>query len=186
MTFKYSKNKELYLLKHVSDIVTPEVFGVYKKAVTSGTEPSAVIRSRVSKIEQEWLLVEQDFYRALGKFYNINISRPKVTCYLVRFAKFIYYYRTDNPWFSAPLFGSSEERHRVIMHELCHFFQPDKLPRSIKEAIPVILNDSATFNMYSPDHGHKDVDEQYWRKIIWNIYKNGGDYNDLMKIYNKN
>ncbi len=66
--------------------------------------------------------------------------------------------------FTASLFGNPAERNRIIMHELCHYFQPIELPKDIKEAIPVILNDHKEFQMFSVDRGSISEEEQKWRK----------------------
>ncbi|MDR0860966.1 MAG: hypothetical protein LBO09_08635 [Candidatus Peribacteria bacterium] len=73
------------------------------------------------------------------------------------------------------------------MHELIHYFQPNLLPQSIKEAIPCILNASTTFMNYWSDNGHQEVEEQNWRKIIWELYKvKKGKFSDLTKLTDEN
>jgi len=82
----------------------------------------------------------------------------------------------------APLYGSPTDRNRVIMHELCHFFTPKGVEKSLKEALPVILNDNETFRMYSVDRGNiKDSEEMRLRPLILNMFKEGKTYFEIVK-----
>jgi hypothetical protein len=146
------------------------------------TENNGFIIDQINYINGKWGEVEDNFLIELGKFYKKELESPKLKCYLIRLDTFPYDYTLGNEsWFSAPLFGNPAERNRVIMHELCHYFQPTELPKHIKESLPVILNDHDIFKMYSNDKGHQDdAEEQKWRKIVWSIYKNGGNFDDLL------
>ena len=147
---------------------------------------SEFIKSLIAHIQSEWEKVSENFYERLGAFYGITIQEPNITCYLTRLTIFPYYYNKEkeSEWFAAPLFGNPAERIHVVMHELCHYFQPIELPRDIKEAIPVILNDNDTFKMYAVDRGHGTAEENKWREIIWDIYKKGGTFADVLNIVN--
>lgn len=141
--------------------------------------------NHIKFVGSEWKKVQPKFLSALGDFYEKDLVAPDLICYLTRLDIFPYKYSADGDednWFCAPMFGNPAERNRVIMHELCHYFQPVQLADEIKEAIPVILNDHEKFGMYSFDRGHQDESEQKWRKIIWDLYKNGGKFSDLLKL----
>jgi len=191
ITFIYSKEIERkifeeYVLpkksKEVSDLILSEIEQVQI------SDENEYISSLIIHINSEWKKVETNFYEKLGKFYGVNISEPEITCYFTRLDIFPYHYtssgeiNTGEQWFSAPLFGNPAERIRVIMHELCHYFQPVELPRDIKEAIPVILNDHDEFKMYGIDKGHGTDEEKKWREIIWDIYKKGDSFQDILKL----
>jgi len=192
MIFKFSQKIEKdILLITVKKRRNPFVFEAYKKEIESIplSEDDDYISKQVKLIEENWNSVARDYYLKLGDFFGINISEPDIICYLTRFDVFPFKYKkntiSNDIWFSAPLFGNPAERNRVIMHELCHFFQPVDLPESIKEAIPVILNDHENFKMYGIDRGHQDEDEQKWRKIIWDLYLKGGKFSDLLNLVKK-
>ncbi len=138
------------------------------------------IKDQIKYIENQWLEVQSDFLEALGDFYEKDLFEPNLTCYLIRLD--IFPYDFNKGWFTAPFFITPAERNRVIMHELCHYYQPEDLPREIKEAIPVILNDHEKFRMFGYDRGHKDEKEQEWRKKIWNLHQKGGKFSDLLKL----
>ena len=165
--------------KAVFDLIKKEIEGV---PIDIG---NSFLKLQIKKVEYDWNKVKDNFYKKLGDFYQVNISDPNIFCYLTRLDIFPYNYSGDKKWFSAPMFGNPAERLRAIMHELCHYFQPVKLSDDIKEAIPVILNDHDNFMMYGLDKGHKSEEEQKWRKIIWDLYKNGKRFNDLLDIVNK-
>ncbi len=143
------------------------------------------IKEHIDFISRQWIKAQPKFLKALGDFYEKELPEPDLICYLTRLDIFPYQYEPEKDgdhWFSAPLFSNPTERNRVIMHELCHYYQPQPLPREIKEAIPEILNDHDTFGMYSFDRGHKDENEQRWRKVIRELYKDGGKFSDLLKL----
>lgn len=131
-----------------------------------------------------WRESATKFLRALGDFYEQELSEPDMYCYLIRTDPYPYNFKQGtNSWLAAPLFAPPAVRNGVVMHELCHYFQPQPLPPSIKEAIPVILNDHQTFGMYNYDSGHPDPEEQKWRKLIWDLYRQGGKFSDLLKQF---
>jgi len=182
MKFIYNRKFELDLLDKIGKEYSPVVFKLLKTELVQIKISQQTIKQQIVFIEKEWKKIETNFYKQLGRFYDKKLFSPDLTCYLIRYSKFPYKYNGDHKWFCAPLFGSPAERNRVIMHELCHYFQPTKLPESVKEAIPVILNDHDVFQMYSIDRGHNDKEEQVWRKKIWRIYKKGGSFNQILKI----
>jgi len=185
ITFKYDKKIEQTVFDdYVKPKKSPEVASLIFLEINEVeilSERDVIISKLVSHIENGWQKVANNFYNKLGKFYGLDISEPDLTCYLIRLDIFPYSYLTNKEkWFAAPLFGNPADRIRVIMHELCHFFQPLDLPRDIKEAIPVILNDHEAFQMYSFDRGHGTEEEKKWRKIIWDIYQSGGGFQDII------
>lgn len=190
ITFKYDKDIELEVFdKYIKTKKSPEVADLILSEIDKvdiSLERNSFIAKLISHIESDWRKVADNFYVKLGKFYGLDISEPDITCYLIRLDTFPYHYMTKGEkWFAAPLFGNPADRIRVIMHELCHFFQPVELPRDIKEAIPVILNDHQSFQMYSFDRGHDSEEERKWRKIIWEIYQKGGVFKDVLTVYDK-
>jgi len=139
------------------------------------------IKKQIEIIKENWENIQENFLNELGKFYEKELEKPEITCVLVRAFSFPYNYTGEEKWFAAPLFGSPAEINRVIMHELCHYYQPKELPRPIKEAIPVILNDDV-FGPITKDKGHMDEEEQKWRKKIWDLYKEDGKFSDILKL----
>jgi hypothetical protein len=162
--------------KEISDLAEKELNNVLI------SQEDVLIQNQLKYIEDSWNEVKDNFYDKLGKFYNSKIEDPDLICYLTRLSVFPYKYKGDNQHFTASLFGNPAERNRIIMHELCHYFQPIELPKDIKEAVPVILNDHKEFQMFSVDKGSDSEEEQKWRKIIWDIYKKGGTIEDLKSI----
>lgn len=142
------------------------------------------IKDQLDFIKNEWLKVQDNFLKQLSDFYEKELSEPKLDCCLTRLDIFPYDYSSKDGanWFSAPLFGNPAERNRIIMHELVHYYQPQELPREIKEAIPTILNDHEKFGMYAFDRGHNEEKEQEWRIKIWELYQNKGKFSDLLKL----
>ena len=182
MKFIYSRKFESDLLGWTGKEYSPAVLELIKREFIQIKISQQTMKQYVLFAEKEWKKVENNFYKQLGKFYNQKLSSPDLTCYLIRLSKYPYYYKDGSQWFCAPLFRNSAERNRVIMHELCHYFQPEELPGPIKEAIPVILNDHEVFQMHSIERGHNNKEEQQWRKKIWKIYKKGGGFNQILKM----
>ncbi|MCG3195723.1 MAG: hypothetical protein GHCLOJNM_00190 [bacterium] len=146
---------------------------------------SRFMLSQVSFIERSWRNVSDHFYETLGQFYGVSLIEPDLTCYLVRTDIYPYDYKdTVSPWFTAPLFTNHLHRNAKIRHELCHYYQPDSLPRVVKEALPAILNDDS-FEQYWPDRGNQDEEEQNWRNIILDLYKHGKKFSDLLNMLPK-
>jgi len=169
-------------------LITSPIAEVWEKEISAVKVDSSnsFIVNQIKRISQVWGEVESNFLKKLSSFYGQElILPPDLTCYLVRFDKYPYQYRTGPKWFCAPLFGNPAERNRVIMHELCHFFMPFESPRPFKEAVPVILNDHENFLMFGFDRGHPDPEEQDWRKKIWDHYKTGGKLTDLQRLLEK-
>jgi hypothetical protein len=170
-----------YILPKKSSVVSQMI----KEEISEVLLPrgNKFINDQIKFISKKWSETENKFLTELGKFYSKKLESPKLKCYLTRLDTFPYNYKSDNRehWFTAPLFRNPIERNRVIMHELCHYFQPTDLPRPIKEAIPVILNDHERFGMYGEERGNQEPEEQKWRKIIWDIYKSGGNFNTLLE-----
>ncbi|MCK4386947.1 MAG: hypothetical protein KAV41_02610 [Candidatus Pacebacteria bacterium] len=180
--FNYSEKVEREIFEDFVKKKRPkEIYEMVEKELdeTPISKDDNLIRNQLDYIKNNWKKVEDNFYNKLGVFYNSKIKAPNLTCYLTRLSIFPYKYEGENQHFTAPLFGSPAERNRIIMHELCHYFQPFELPKDIKEAVPVILNDHKKFQMFSMDKGGNSEKEQKWRKIIWDIYKKGGTIDDL-------
>jgi hypothetical protein len=190
ITFKFDPKIEKDIFnEYVKPKKSKPVVEAIEKEITTvifDINRDAFLTELTKYIKVQWEEVAPHFYKRLGEFYGIEISEPDITCYLTRLDIFPYNYdkASSEKWFSAPMFGNPVERIRVIMHELCHFFQPQELPRDIKEAIPVILNDHERFHMYSMDKGHNSEGEQKWRKIIWDLYSSGKNFKDLLKLIN--
>ncbi|HEY4476861.1 MAG TPA: hypothetical protein VJB69_02695 [Candidatus Paceibacterota bacterium] len=185
--FTYDRSKEVEIFDaYIRPNKSPEVLSLIQAEINGVLVDinERFVTSHIKNIENEWKKVERNFYDKLGSFYEIEIAEPTLTCFFTRLDIFPYNYSPDNQkrWFSAPLFGNNPaERIRVIMHELCHYFQPEELPRNIKEAIPVILNDHRGFQMWSNDKGHLVPEEQTWRKIIWDIYSAGKTFSEVLE-----
>lgn len=185
MKFVYDREKELKIFHEIKETKFQEPSrSMIEEELNKISMPSdsPFLKSLVEHIENNWVEVEENFLAQLGKFYGRKLEKPKLTCYLVRFGVYPYNFEDkEGGWFCAPLFTSPAERNRTIMHEFCHYFQPVELPRDIKEAIPVILNDHETFKMYGFDRGHKSPEEQRWREKIWGLYKAGKNFSDLLR-----
>jgi len=178
--FKYNKEKELYIFNRFKDDLPDPSASMMLEELEEVDVSKETSTSVIRKAEKDWLEVRESFLCALGDFYQEKLESPELDCWLGRFYKFPYYYEGEAPWFAAPLFSSPARRNNVIMHELCHFYQPMELDRAIKEAIPEILNDHHRFKMYWHDTGHDDEDEQRWRKIIWKGYKEGKSLQEIL------
>jgi len=172
MNFKYDREKELEIFKLHQHKFKKLLGRVLEEELNEIVLPN--LDPLVSKIARDWAKVEDNFLKQLGKFYDRKLEKLDLTAYLVRFG--LCPYNFDEGWFAVPFFVHPTERNAVAMHELCHFYQPIKLKRGIKEAIPVILNDHKTFQMFSFDRGHKEPKEQEWRKKIWELYKEGKNF----------
>lgn len=184
MNFQYDKEKENWIFEeYVRTKKSSQFVELFKKELTHCPDPAdPFITKTVDLIRENWQEVADNFYEKLGVFFEQKLKEPNLTCFLVRTEIYPYDYQAERMWFAAPLFGNPLERNRVIMHELCHYFQPLELARDIKEAIPVILNDHKTFQMYAFDKGHQDnPNEQKWRKIIWETYQKDGKLSDVLK-----
>ncbi len=181
MKFVYDRKFELCILNKLEKDYNPKIFRMFKRELNQVKISKQTANQQIKFVKQEWKKVEDNFYKQLGNFYNKKLSKPEIACYLSRLPKYPYDFKGKHEWFCAPFFVNPAERNKVIMHELCHYFQPIKLPRPIKEAIPVILNDHEVFQMYSIDRGHNDKEEQAWRKKIWKIYKKGEDFEEVLK-----
>ncbi len=148
------------------------------------------VKKTINMAQSDWDAVEDDFIKALSSFYNNKeLAAPdKVEAKLVRYTPYNYHfdYRSKSGWFASPLVASSARRNFYAMHELVHFYQPLPLPRPVKEAIPVILNDSTTFPTQMTHVGHKgDKEEQKWRKIIFENYMQGKNLGEILDKYYK-
>ena len=168
--------------EHSKKRKSPEVISLMEKELAiEFSESDKVVSDYIDLARTVWQESADKFLTALGNFYERELAEPDIYCYLIRVTNCPYNFEqgTDS-WFAAPLFAPPVVRNGVVMHELCHYFQPQPLPRSIKEAIPVILNDHHTFGMYNYDGGHSDPEEQKWRQIIWDIYQQGGKFSDLL------
>jgi hypothetical protein len=184
--FKYDKKIEdvAFESQKKNNKASEDFFNLCKDSaerVRVDTENS-FIKNQIQVIKENWDNIQDNFLNRLGIFYEKKLNPPDITCALVRAFSFPYNYVGKDKWFAAPLFGSPAEINRVIMHELCHYYQPRELPRDIKEAIPVILNDYASFGPITRDKGHDSEEEQKWRKIIGDLYKEGKKFSDLLKL----
>ncbi|MFH1402470.1 MAG: hypothetical protein ABIG87_02480 [Patescibacteria group bacterium] len=186
--FDYNKEIEREIFEDFVKKNRPrEIYEMVEKELNSVpiSKDDILIQNQLKYIKTAWEEVEQNFYAKLGAFYNSKIEAPNLICYLTRLSIFPYQYKGECQHFTAPLFGSPAERNRIIMHELCHYFQPIELPKDVKEAIPVILNDHKEFQMFSVDKGSKSEEEQKWRKIVWDIYTAGGNIYAVKKLLGK-
>ncbi len=189
LIFKYDSEKEKMILDIQKEKNrSPETFHMFEGLINDAPieEGNEFIKKHIEVIKKNWRETKNSFLNNLGKFYEKNLTEPEITCYLTRTAIYPYNYKNDNgkeQWFAAPMFYNPAERNRVIMHELCHYFQPTETPGYFKEAIPVILNDKKVFGSISPDKGHlSDEEEQKWRKIIWDMYSDGKKYGDIVTL----
>ena len=146
--------------------------------------PDDKIESLKKRMAKDWQPAEEIFLEKLGEFYEKKLVMPDIVGYMTRSYIWPYDFDDDPPWFAVPINTTPIRRNKTIRHELVHYFQPVKLSPSIKEAIPVILNDPA-FQMQTSDDGHDDPVEQQWRKKIWKIYKAGSKFSDVIKRVKK-
>jgi|GEM_PF-1985944 len=186
LNFKYDKEIEdkAFEAQKRNSKASEEFFNLCKDSaekVKIDTE-NPFIKKQIQVIRENWENIQDNFLEKLGNFYEKKLEYPNITCGLVRAFSFPYNYITEDKWFAAPLFGSPGEINRVIMHELCHYYQPQELPRPIKEAIPIILNDRTSFGPITKDRGRSEEEEQKWRKIIWDLYKEENTFSDLLKL----
>jgi hypothetical protein len=192
INFTYNRKRELeifdvFVKPNKSPEATAVILGELNNVhITENDLNGTFFQELFANIKKDWESIEENFYEKIGVFYGLDISSPPIlTCYLTRLNKHPYNYESKDKWFAAPMFASPIERRKTIMHELVHYFQPVELPRDIKEAMPCILNDSKNFLMYGVDNGHGTDEENKWRKIIWDIYTKGGNFKDVMDVYNK-
>lgn len=183
LKFIYNKKEELKIWDGMKKAIGEPMRSITEEDLKAVNISPATTEVMIDKIARDWFAIEPNFLTQLGKFYDRKLKQPEnLTAFLVRFHRFPYWYKGEQRWFAVPLFTSQLERTRVIMHELCHFYQPLDLPEPIKEAIPVILNDHDVFKMYHEERGHTDPEEQKWRKIIWEAYKEGKTIWDIVGI----
>lgn len=186
MIFKYDPEKELDIFNRMAK---DGKFGPEKTTLLWAKEFGQVkfenncsfLSAHISLCEENWKEVETNFLSNMSKFFEKDCVIPdEMTCYLVRYTTFPY--SINYNWFNAPLFGNPSERNRVIMHELCHFFTPEGIGRSLKEALPVILNDYEGFNMFAADRGHlTDIEEMRLRPLILEQFNTGKTYSQILK-----
>jgi len=184
MKIKYDREKELYIFDQIKDKfynLTDRTLWSEELREVEISERSKFIKTLNMKVYDDWYYSKETFLKELGKFYDRELEEAdNLTCYLVRFTKAPYYYKSENPWFCAPLLAPPMERLRVMLHELCHYYQPLELKREIKEAIPVIINHNNFHMNTTKDVGHRNSkEEQEWRKIIWDLYEDGKTIWDL-------
>ena len=181
--FTYNPRIEQYVFQtYTKARKRPEVVTLIERELDIEiNESDKVVSDYIDLARAVWQASADKFLTALGNFYERELAEPDMYCYLIRVTNYPYNFEqgTDS-WFAAPLFAPPAVRNGVVMHELCHYFQPQPLPYSIKEAVPVILNDHHTFGMYNYDGGHSDPEEQKWRKIIWELHQQGGKFSDLL------
>lgn len=186
ITFKYSKNKEEKILDIQKEKARyPESIPLIERFIRDVpiTESDPFIQKHIKTIGSIWQEMSVHILSGLGDFFEKSLKEPDLACYLTRTTIFPYDYKSVEKWFSAPLFGNPLEIKRVIAHEVCHYLQPTELPGPIKEAIPIILNDRETFGVMNTDRGHlDDEEEQKWRRIIWDLRKEGKKYSDLLEL----
>lgn len=184
MIFKYDEEKEVDIFNRMAadGRFNPQTKTLWEKEFSKVKfEDGCDFLSNQTKLcEENWKDVEQNFLLQMSKFFEKKCEIPaEMTCYLVRYTTFPY--SIENGWFMAPLYGSPTDRNRVIMHELCHFFTPQGVEKSMKEALPVILNDNETFKMYAVDRGNsKDPEEMRLRPLILEMFKTGKTYSEVV------
>lgn len=184
MLFKYDKDKELDIFERMAGDgrFNPETAKMWQKefAEVSFEDNCTFLAKQVQICEENWKGIEVNFLEQVSKFFEKKCEIPEeMTCYLVRYTTFPY--SIEYGWFMAPLYGSPTDRNRVIMHELIHFFTPQGIEKSLKEAFPVILNDNESFKTYVVDRGNtKDEEEMRLRQIILDGFKTGKTYREIL------
>lgn len=184
MILKYDKNKEIEVFtKMANDRRFNENTSVlWKKEFekVSFENNCEFLKKQVDLCMENWKENEDNFLTQMSRFFEKKCEIPdEMICYLVRYTTFPY--SIEHGWFMAPLYGSPSDRNRIIMHELCHFFTPEGVEKSLKEALPVILNDNETFKMYAVDRGNsKDSEEMRMRPLILEMFKQGKNYSEIV------
>lgn len=190
---KQLKNQKIEIIKRYSQIpINPQ---------------DPFISGLIDFIKHQRSLVEQNYYNKIWDFFEIKIDKiPDITCYLTRASRCPYNYNhptaiedikeTDKKyfekrkksdleeWFACSMFRWYFNPIYVMMHELTHYFQPEPLPRDIKEAITIILNSNTTFQQYYnvPVWNGRTEWEGKRQKIIWDLYRKGWKFSDLKKL----
>ena len=184
MRFTYDKEKEIEIF---SRMVADGRFNLQTAKLwerefsqVSFEDSCEFLEKQIKICEENWQEVEENFLAQVSRFFEKKCEIPKeLTCYLVRYTTFPY--NIEHGWFMAPLYGSPTDRNRIIMHELCHLFTPAGIERSLKEALPVILNDNETFKMFAVDRGNtKDEEEMRLRPLILELFKQGKTYSEII------
>lgn len=152
------------------------------------SKPAAgdTITEAVEKLTKSWEPKEEKFIKQLNWFYDCNFNLDGWTACLSRFP--IYPYWTFEKWFAVP-FNSVEKQLKTVGHELFHqpfhlywqekckeIFKKNLVVRSLKEALPELLNTSEFRLSNIPDEGHPEPGEQFIRHLIRKYYKAHGPF----------
>lgn len=149
----------------------------------------------VKKLAKAWEPKEEEFINQLNWFYDCDFNLRGWTAHLIRFP--ICPYWTEEKWFGVH-FTSVETQLKIIGHELFHqpfhlfwqekceeIFKDVKNPkgagrnlvvRSLKEALPELLNTPEFKLSDAKDEGHPEPGEQFVRHLICNYYKAYGPF----------
>ena len=174
--------------------VTVEKLGLRVSDLTAPVEEITASEA-IEKLICEWGTKERSFVNQLSRFYSCNFDLAGWTAYLSRFP--IYPYWTSEKWFTVP-FGSIDKQLKTIGHELFHqpfhlywqkkcegVFKEVKNPRdakenlvvrSLKEALPELLNTPEFKISDVVDDGHPEPCEQLLRYAIRKHYANYGPF----------
>lgn len=185
MQFKYDKDKEIDVFERMAGDgrFNPETARLWTKefAEVSFEKDCVFLEKQVKLCEDNWKEIESNFLEQMSRFFGRKCEiSEEMTCYLVRYTTFPY--SIEHGWFMAPLYGSPTDRNRIIMHELIHLFTPQGIEKSLKEAVPVILNDNETFKTYAVDRGNtKDEEEMRLRPLILEMFREGRTYAEIIE-----
>ncbi len=141
------------------------------------------VTTAVDKLTKAWEPKEENFIKQLNQFYDSDFDLSGWTAYLIRFP--ICPYWTEEKWFGVH-FTSIETQLKIIGHELfhqpfhlyweekCKKIFPDLVTRSLKEALPELLNTPEFKLSDVKDEGHPEPGEQFIRHLIRKYYKTNG------------
>ena len=143
------------------------------------------VAEAIEKLTKAWESKEEKFIKQLNWFYDCDFDLDGWTAYLIRFP--ICPYWTEEKWFGVA-FTSVETQLKIIGHELFHqpfhlYWQekckkifPDLVIRSLKEALPELLNTPEFKLSDVKDEGHPEPGEQFIRHLIRKYYKTHGPF----------
>lgn len=188
----YSYEKEQRVAKKFADKL-----GKTGRPVPDLTEPAAKDRvaEDVKKLTKAWKPKEEKFIKKLNWFYDSDFDLKGWTAYLIRFP--ICPYWTKEKWFGVS-FNPIERQLQNVGHEIFHqpfhtcwqkkceeIFSGVKNPRgagenlvvrSLKEALPELLNTPEFKISDVKDEGHPEPGEQFIRHLIRKYYKAHGPF----------
>ena len=196
----YSHEKEQRIAKNFKKKLEKMGFTVPDLTKPAVEDKIAEATKNLTKV---WQPKEEKFIKQLNRFYDCDFNLGGWTACLSRFP--IYPYWTFEKWFAAP-FDSVEKQLKTIGHELFHqpfhlywqkkceeIFKDVKNPkkakknlvvRSLKEALPELLNTPEFKISDVKDEGHPEPGEQFIRHLIRKYYKTHGPFKfeDFLKF----